>query len=306
MGTTFRAVPKLATVLVAALALMALPAAARAADSNPDAHTMLGPGAGYASPQGSHQVRRLQRRLELAGEQPGPLDGLFGPRTEAAVVRFQLLAGLVPDGIAGPLTHAALRKAARTLRPGAGYAAAHGSARVRSLQRALRLAGSHPGPVDGRFGPRTEAAVLRFQRVHGLATDGLAGDETLRALGRMRTRVVARNPGRHRHAEPVAQDTPSDVVEGRKARAGLDRGPSVSQRTVILALAAVLLANVALLVGSRALSRRRPAADNRPPDTPEREGADVSGPAGPGADWPRGNARPDDPPRVHEPRGGHM
>lgn len=50
----------------------------------------------------------LQRRLAARGFNPGPLDGVRGRRTIAAVKRFQAAAGLVTDGIAGPLTLAAL------------------------------------------------------------------------------------------------------------------------------------------------------------------------------------------------------
>ena len=46
---------------------------------------------------------------------------------------------------------------------GTGYGAPQGSARVQTVQHQLRRAGEYPGPVDGRFGPRTEAAVERFQ-----------------------------------------------------------------------------------------------------------------------------------------------
>lgn len=35
---------------------------------------------------------------------PGPIDGLGGPRTKAAVVAFQRANGLEPDAIVGPLT----------------------------------------------------------------------------------------------------------------------------------------------------------------------------------------------------------
>lgn len=52
-------------------------------------------------------VRKLQRLLGLAG-QPVTMDGIFGPRTAAAVLRFQARQGLVADGIVGPLTWAAL------------------------------------------------------------------------------------------------------------------------------------------------------------------------------------------------------
>lgn len=50
----------------------------------------------------------VQRRLAARGFDPGPLDGVRGRRTIAAVRLFQASAGLVADGIAGPLTQAAL------------------------------------------------------------------------------------------------------------------------------------------------------------------------------------------------------
>lgn len=39
-----------------------------------------------------------------------------------------------------------------------------------------------PGPADGDFGARTEAAVLAFQRRRGIDVDGVAGPQTLGAL----------------------------------------------------------------------------------------------------------------------------
>ncbi len=54
-------------------------------------------------------VLEMQRRLTGLGLDPGPLDGAWGPRTRAALVRFQREGGLEPDGVPGPRSIAALR-----------------------------------------------------------------------------------------------------------------------------------------------------------------------------------------------------
>ena len=54
---------------------------------------------------------------------------------------------------------------------------------VRQIQTALQNRGYDPGSVDGIYGERTEAAVRRFQADQGLAVDGIAGPDTLAALG---------------------------------------------------------------------------------------------------------------------------
>jgi peptidoglycan hydrolase-like protein with peptidoglycan-binding domain len=145
---------------------------------------LLAPGAGYDTPTGSPSVRALQRSLARAGDPPGPLDGRYGPRTEQAVERFQAARGLKVDGITGPRTWAALTTRGGELLLSAGYDAPTGSSAVRALQRRLAHAGDSPGPIDGRYGPRTEQAVERFQAARGLPVDGIAGGQTLIALTR--------------------------------------------------------------------------------------------------------------------------
>jgi peptidoglycan hydrolase-like protein with peptidoglycan-binding domain len=56
---------------------------------------------------------------------------------------------------------------------------------VRALQRAL-LGKGYRVDIDGNFGPRTERAVMDYQRDHQLKVDGLAGPLTLAALANVR------------------------------------------------------------------------------------------------------------------------
>lgn len=56
-------------------------------------------------------TRDVQARLKLLGHDPGPVDGIPGPLTRAAVRRFQTAAGLHVDGICGPDTWRALSAA---------------------------------------------------------------------------------------------------------------------------------------------------------------------------------------------------
>jgi peptidoglycan hydrolase-like protein with peptidoglycan-binding domain/tetratricopeptide (TPR) repeat protein len=170
-------------------------------------------GSGYASAHGSRIVRALQRRLAGLGYSPGPIDGRYGPLTEAAVIRFQTAHGLVTDGIDGPSTMAALASARLVLYPGDGYVPG-GSRLVRSLQRHLSAAGFKPGPIDGRYGPLTERAVIRFQTARHLQIDGIAGPQTLGHLQRGTQPQVHRRPHPrttprqvHRRSHPSPRST---------------------------------------------------------------------------------------------------
>lgn len=53
-------------------------------------------------------IRDVQGRLATLGFRPGPLDGVWGRQTVAALRAFQTSVGLDPDGILGPLSLQAL------------------------------------------------------------------------------------------------------------------------------------------------------------------------------------------------------
>ena len=83
------------TLAVAVLSVTAAGALAQ------DAATPLAPGV-----QSTDTVRALQQKLGVSA------DGVYGPKTRAAVKRFQRAHGLAVDGVAGPQTLAALGVAA--------------------------------------------------------------------------------------------------------------------------------------------------------------------------------------------------
>src|SRR6187200_2309699 len=117
--------------LVGVLVLFALPGtsiAGGASQSTTAGQALLERGDGYGASQAAEaaRVRVLQQQLRSQGWQPGPVDGRFGPQTEAAVVRFQRNANVAVDGVVGPRTQQALEGAATSpLKRGAGYAQPH-------------------------------------------------------------------------------------------------------------------------------------------------------------------------------------
>jgi peptidoglycan hydrolase-like protein with peptidoglycan-binding domain len=217
--------------------------------------TLLQYGAGYGKANGAAQVREVQRSLRRLGWQPGPVDGLYGPRTKAAVTRFQAAAKVAADGIVGPRTRQALTQASKQpLRRGAGFAQPNGSPRVRALQVRLQRHGLRPGPVDGLFGPRTQAAVKRLQRTRGIPVNGVANDRT-RGL-------FAAAPKQPEESTPTdaPAEAPSTTEDNTPAQAPAqptpitrsDSGDVGVPLVVLIGLAALLLG----LLGGALLGRR--------------------------------------------------
>ncbi len=54
---------------------------------------------------------------------------------------------------------------------------------VEQLQSLLKKAGVSPGSLDGEFGENTKEAVKLFQKANALKADGIAGKDTIGALG---------------------------------------------------------------------------------------------------------------------------
>jgi peptidoglycan hydrolase-like protein with peptidoglycan-binding domain len=147
--------------------------------------------AGGASGAGSPNVAALQVGLRTHGLYQGTVDGVLGPRTERAVMRFQRRAGLSPDGVIGPRTRKAFGRYGRRGPLGRrDLAIGTRGWDVAALQFALAWHGFPSAVFDGVLGAHTDTALRKFQRWAGLDPDGTAGPSTYAAL----RRPVPRSP----------------------------------------------------------------------------------------------------------------
>lgn len=131
-------------------------------------------------------VKALQKALNAKGFDCGEADGIFGPKTEAAVKALQKAAHIAVDGIVGPQTRKALAAAkvkSKYPLPNGVYRKGDKGNAVKQIQTALNAANFKCGAVDGIFGAKTEDAVKRFQSVYlPREVDGVYGPHTKAAL----------------------------------------------------------------------------------------------------------------------------
>jgi len=80
---------------------------------------------------------------------------------------------------------------------------------VSNLQSRLKELGFDPGPIDGIFGPRTEAAVRAFQRNQGIEVDGIVGPQTRGKLANPSSGTAPTDNGTH----PAGNGTAEKFVQ---------------------------------------------------------------------------------------------
>ncbi|MCV0396158.1 MAG: peptidoglycan-binding protein [Rhizobiaceae bacterium] len=160
---------------------------------------------------GDRRVADVQAELAGRGLYDGPIDGLEGPRTNAALAEWRKLAGLPEGGGVDEALTASLgldgRQGADGRRDTAQPAVSieelieaplptpradatttasvdtKGDPLIRQVQAGLKAFGNDGIELDGVVGPRTRAAIREFQSLFGLEETGEA-DEAL--LAKMR------------------------------------------------------------------------------------------------------------------------
>lgn len=156
-------------------------------------------------------VRTIQRQLNRIRQNYPSMpsipetNGIFDAATRAAVIRFQNIFGLTPDGIVGKATwykikqiYNAVKKVSELYSEGITISEVdrifstvlkRGSrgTDVRTIQYYLNFIAFFNDRLpeikaDGIFGPATENSVKAFQREYGLTVDGIVGRATWYAL----------------------------------------------------------------------------------------------------------------------------
>jgi peptidoglycan hydrolase-like protein with peptidoglycan-binding domain len=115
--------------------------------------------------QGS-AVKTLQARLQTLGFDPGPVDGIFGSGTDAAVRAFQRARGIQVDGIVGPQTWDTLYASAAPPPPKSSPPPATGSW-GRAVHLSVPFYGYQSNDRAGCFRRCTEMAAAVNVRVGG-------------------------------------------------------------------------------------------------------------------------------------------
>ena len=161
-------------------------------------------------------VQRIQVMLNrISRDYPAipkvqPVDGIFGESTEQAVIKFQQIFSLTPDGIVGSATwyklvflYVGVLDLAELVSEGQTFYAnaiplefpevlAPGDVGegVRVVQYLLSVVSEFYSNVpqvsiDGVYGPDTRQAVIAVQQMAGLPQDGVVGEQTWQALYRL-------------------------------------------------------------------------------------------------------------------------
>lgn len=155
-----------------------------------------------------HQVEYLQSVLRFASRTEVGIDGVFGLSTMRLVEDLQRFVGLPATGVVDDAVWSIIDAQARELADFDPQAGRWGTYRMREqpvimagsegpfvgyLQGVLATRPETDVPIDGRFGPETEQAVITLQEFFGLAGTGVVDEATWGAVNLLADQVVDRS-----------------------------------------------------------------------------------------------------------------
>lgn len=163
----------------------------------------------------SEIVKKYQNRLIALGYLSGEADGNFGLSTQNAIRAFQSRNDQVVDGYLGPDTRSLMDS--ENAKP-FGMRLGEQSDDVKNMQNLLVKYGYLPqDKASGYFGELTKDAVIAFQSVNGLGTDGTAGAKTLQLL---QSGTAKSKPKPKAKAKTPSQGNRGGAAGGNSAPAG--------------------------------------------------------------------------------------
>ena len=173
----------------------------------------------------SEIVKKYQNRLIALGYLSGEADGNFGLSTQNAIRAFQSRNDQVVDGYLGPDTRSLMDS--ENAKP-FGMRLGEQSDDVKNMQNLLVKYGYlSQDKASGYFGELTKDAVIAFQSVNGLGTDGTAGAKTLQLL---QSGTAKSKPKPKAKAKTPSRGNGGGAAGGNSAPAG--RGDSGSGGSV--------------------------------------------------------------------------
>jgi lipid-binding SYLF domain-containing protein len=204
--------------------------------------------------QSKDQVRQVQTALKSRGFDPGPTDGVMGPKTMMALRTFQSSQALTASGMIDDATLTALQIKSE---PGSAWTpktsrnignsqlpqqrnqvpealprtqqapgdigvgpTAFDLEDVRQAQMALKNRGYDPGEMNGMVSSQTQDAIRQFQTANGLIVTGKLDGQTQAALG-----ISIKGTDQQQRAKPGGPSAESEPQETSK----VDKTPKVDK-----------------------------------------------------------------------------
>lgn len=149
-----------------------------------------------ASRPRSDTIAEIQRALSKRGFYDGPSDGVYGPKTDAAIRDFEQAAGLRPSAEPNDVLLATISKSSVKARPVTAArndpiaALLAPSARILAVQRALTDFGYGPVKPNGVYDVETRAAIERFEKARRRPMTGQITDQLVRDLAALTGRPL--------------------------------------------------------------------------------------------------------------------
>jgi peptidoglycan hydrolase-like protein with peptidoglycan-binding domain len=142
-------------------------------------------------------IADIQRELAMRGFYDGAPDGVYGPKTDAAIRDFEQSAGLRPSAEPNDVLLQILTRSQVKAKPATNASRNDPigellapNKRIVAVQRALTDYGYGQIKPTGVYGPETRAAIERFERERKLPVTGQVTERLTRELSAMSGRPI--------------------------------------------------------------------------------------------------------------------